>query len=53
MKELIEEFYYLIFPRDEEGKYKTESDSPFWVKIVILVFILLMCVVLAFSTYVV
>jgi hypothetical protein len=42
MKELIEDFYYLFFPRDEEGVYKDDIDSPFWVKIIILLFIGLM-----------
>jgi len=42
MKQLIEDFYYLFFPRDEEGVYKDDIDSPFWVKVLILLFIGLM-----------
>ena len=33
---MIEDLPYLFFPRDEEGKYKDDIDSPFWVKILFL-----------------
>ncbi|MDI1323406.1 MAG: hypothetical protein PSV36_11700 [Algoriphagus sp.] len=50
MKELFEDFYYLIFPRDEEGVYKTDTDSPLWVKILIVAFIGFMCFMLAIAS---
>jgi len=50
MKELFEDFYYLIFPRDEKGVYKTDTDSPLWVKILIVAFIGFMCFMLAIAS---
>ena len=50
MKELFEDFYYLFFPKDEEGVYKTDIDSPLWIKIVIIVIIGFMCFMVAISS---
>jgi len=43
MKQLFEDFYYLFFPKDEEGVYKTGTDSSLWVKILVVAFIGFMC----------
>tara|TARA_R100000306_G_C4328302_1_gene118886 strand:- start:460 stop:612 length:153 start_codon:yes stop_codon:yes gene_type:complete len=42
MKELFEDFYYLLFPKDEEGVWKTDTDNPLWVKILIIAIIAFM-----------
>lgn len=47
MKQLFEAFYYLIFPRYEEGVYKTVTDSPLSVKILMETFIAFMGFILA------
>jgi hypothetical protein len=47
MKSLFEDFYYLLFLNDEEGVYKTDTDSPLWVKILIVAFICFMCFIMA------
>lgn len=50
MKQLFEDFYYLFFPRDEEGVYKEDIDSPLWVKILIMLIIVFMGCMVAIAS---